>query len=581
MLCYLSQAYESLPREPMDIAAWIDLMGFFRHPFNPSDAEREIEISDYAVLHHLCEQVVSVEKEAQSSIFIGKVGSGKTFLRRIFEETYGHLSLSFLIVSMKEWDKLTELRYDPGFTNGSILFAEIAYNFALTISEKQKNSVLNLTQNQIESAEYLHFIAKKHEKRLGIHRKRALESIYQHLNFNQNISVYNLFDLDFVDQAHILAQISSDLGYNRCYILIDGVENVKDRLSPADILGPLLRQHSVHHSLYIKYFLTPEAKNLLSQYGWWQENLLCEDIVWSDDMLMDLLYKRLSFFSQGFHIRVSNLCDFGINDIDKKLVIACEGSPRKLINLVNKLFATCAAEAKPHDFRIKMLHIDAILSDNMKAIAQVSSIKPEPDNLSIGGSMDSSDKIRNLQERLEIHYRTLEHLLKQQALFTEAYVPPVVIHGINEARKNIASIKAELSKLGIPVEDRLDDIDKEGVEKSQIKLPPAIPSGAIFPLEELEGLSTLIQTILTSGNHSTINDLLGALPIQQRGLIRQTGVLRNDIIGMLDQLNSRVWAGEHPLYPLLKRVKQLAEPYGRQDDVESYVCVLHMRLNTP
>src|SRR5881392_3660458 len=71
---------------------------------------------------------------------------------------------------------------------------------------------------------------------------------------------------------------------------------------------------------------------------------------------------------------------------------------------------------------------------------------------------DRQQEIENLQVLLKSYRRTLAHLLKQQAMHGEAFTPPSVAHGIDEARGEIQITKERLRILGVDVENLPDDI---------------------------------------------------------------------------------------------------------------------------
>ena len=73
--------------------------------------------------------------------------------------------------------------------------------------------------------------------------------------------------------------------------------------------------------------------------------------------------------------------------------------------------------------------------------------------------MSSTEYIQQLQERLKTWRGTLAHHLNQQAIIGSAHVPPATTHGISEARKEIARIKAALRKMGVSVDDLPDDVE--------------------------------------------------------------------------------------------------------------------------
>jgi uncharacterized protein YjbI with pentapeptide repeats len=69
----------------------------------------------------------------------------------------------------------------------------------------------------------------------------------------------------------------------------------------------------------------------------------------------------------------------------------------------------------------------------------------------------SREEIAQQQTLLAIHRRTLAHELQRLALLTTAHAPPEIIHGIAEARANIARIKVILRASGVEVADHPDD----------------------------------------------------------------------------------------------------------------------------
>lgn len=71
--------------------------------------------------------------------------------------------------------------------------------------------------------------------------------------------------------------------------------------------------------------------------------------------------------------------------------------------------------------------------------------------------MPSSDEIQHLRDRLKIHRENLATYLRQLAMHGAAYAPPIVSHGIREARDEIARIKAALRGWGEAVVDHPDD----------------------------------------------------------------------------------------------------------------------------
>ena len=128
--------------------------------------------------------------------------------------------------------------------------------------------------------------------------------------------------------------------------------------------------------------------------------------------------------------------------------------------------------------------------------------------------MPDAETIAQQQELLHIQRQTLATYLQQHAAMGSAHVPPVVSHGIREARAAIQRIKVTLRGWGVAVDDHPDDGDL------------AAPAGAIGAptgaQSAREGVATMGDTINISNiSGSNINvkstlehvtQSIGALP---------------------------------------------------------------------
>ena len=86
--------------------------------------------------------------------------------------------------------------------------------------------------------------------------------------------------------------------------------------------------------------------------------------------------------------------------------------------------------------------------------------------------MSTPDDIRQQQELLAPHRRTLAHYLQQQAALGNAYAPPGIAHGIYEARTAITHIKATLRAWGVAIDDHPNDAEAPTPPAAQ-PAPPA------------------------------------------------------------------------------------------------------------
>lgn len=72
-------------------------------------------------------------------------------------------------------------------------------------------------------------------------------------------------------------------------------------------------------------------------------------------------------------------------------------------------------------------------------------------------TMLTDEEITHQQELLKTYRRNLALYLQRQAMMGAAYVTPEVMHGIAEAREQIARIKRILGESGVEVPDHPDD----------------------------------------------------------------------------------------------------------------------------
>lgn len=89
--------------------------------------------------------------------------------------------------------------------------------------------------------------------------------------------------------------------------------------------------------------------------------------------------------------------------------------------------------------------------------------------------MASSEEIAHQQSLLLINRYNLAHFLKQADLQGAAHVTPVVVHGLREARTNIARIKGILRSWHVLVEDHPDDMEPSEDGNIPATVPQSVP----------------------------------------------------------------------------------------------------------
>lgn len=193
--------------------------------------------------------------------------------------------------------------------------------------------------------------------------------------------------------------------------------------------------------------------------------------------------------------------------------------------------------------------------------------------------MSHSDLIRSLQRRLETNRQNLLLLLGQRDMHGEAYVPPVIVNGIREARQQIMQIKSQLRQLGVHVADLPTDQDGEA-QASAAPAAPEPPAEEVLAAGERITLADLLLEVLVT-TLMPFNVLLNVLPLTLHASVRQSGVMRVDLIALLDQFASRrmlLSDGSHPIELVLGRATYLADGLALQARVEEYRTLVRRRL---
>jgi DNA-binding NarL/FixJ family response regulator len=107
---------------------------------------------------------------------------------------------------------------------------------------------------------------------------------------------------------------------------------------------------------------------------------------------------------------------------------------------------------------------DRVVVDNTKMLAQAQTHRRQ--------LMLNPEEIAAQQELLTTHCRTLAHLVKQAAYFSPGHLPAHIASGIDEARVEIARIKAVLRDAGVTVAAHPDD---EAPVAAALQSTPAVP----------------------------------------------------------------------------------------------------------
>lgn len=171
-----------------------------------------------------------------------------------------------------------------------------------------------------------------------------------------------------------------------------------------------------------------------------------------DELLEEQLTTLFNHYGWSMHPRLIDLLQEAKGIKQPVQQVTTEDLRRELEQLQLQA-ARFGIDTPPHVTN-RIRDIERILDPNpMKSVPQVQSPQGYVSN-SAQKSVDS------LVSRLNIGRENLAHYLRQASTFGSAYVPPVVSHGINDARSEIARIKRDLREYGVEVYDHPDDVQQ-------------------------------------------------------------------------------------------------------------------------
>ena len=155
--------------------------------------------------------------------------------------------------------------------------------------------------------------------------------------------------------------------FNAIYFLIDPVKEIE-----WNVLRPLLEDRrlielSEHrdYKIAFKFFLHQKFYNNTLQIPWIAERKeqIAYVLEWTETQFREMLKERLKLSSNGMVSSLAQLSD-GVEDADKIVLNAANGSPRKLIAICNRLFDLHCANLDDDKSLIKQETFDGAMALN-------------------------------------------------------------------------------------------------------------------------------------------------------------------------------------------------------------------------
>jgi hypothetical protein len=153
-------------------------------------------------------------------------------------------------------------------------------------------------------------------------------------------------DAPLVDLFGAFVEMAQRCGLAAVYILVDRLDELPETASSpeavVDLLEPLLAHLRLMEMPGAAFKLClPEVlrDKLLARPTIRQDRLLIRDMNWSDDLLEEMVRKRILAYSAGKYRSLGQICSSPLDGrIDREIVQYADGSPRRLLRLGELLF---------------------------------------------------------------------------------------------------------------------------------------------------------------------------------------------------------------------------------------------------
>jgi hypothetical protein len=153
-------------------------------------------------------------------------------------------------------------------------------------------------------------------------------------------------DAPLIDIFAAFVKMAQSCGLAAVYVLVDRLDEVpetaRDTEAMVDLLEPLLAHLHLMEMPGVAFKLClPQTlrDRLLARPTIRQDRLLIQEMSWSDDLLEEMLQRRVLAYSAGKYRSLGQICSSPLDEkIDDEIVRYADDSPRRLLRLGELLF---------------------------------------------------------------------------------------------------------------------------------------------------------------------------------------------------------------------------------------------------
>jgi hypothetical protein len=340
-------------------------LGFDIDPFSKTNADEELNLSDYFVSPPFFAAVHGDHNDPKSALVFAPRGGGKTALKRKIE--LSSVDQPFLCVTYNEFNVtgLSLAQIDLGYHLRNL----VQLTLVATITAASQRGLASLSH---DDRHLLYLLIKEHLSQIDqAELKHAISSVK---NFSdQAVDLWNRFTgpiglvlnslLERIgmakaeisgfeaaagklgpmdDRLKLLQSIANKLGYHSIYILVDRIdENALTGAADSSykFVAPLIANLQILElpRVAFKLFLW---NHLLDDYRKVArpDRIKYYELEWQHDQLQSMLSQRLRAHSRARVGSMDQIAQVGIDlGLDKTIAIFAQGSPRTMVRICKEI----------------------------------------------------------------------------------------------------------------------------------------------------------------------------------------------------------------------------------------------------
>jgi len=356
---------------------WLTQAGFRQgNPFALKEADRaDAVIQVFFVRHPAYNEILDGPEgtPCASSVLHAPRGAGKSTSRQMFEGYCAAYRPRSLIVHLTDWMPIAEQFYDSRFAFAGPHLEQIICQtveaLARRLYEPWLHDPLEPTQRAL-----LGWMCAFSEPSLELALRGGLRARGWLAADPPQVDMRRL---PIRTQLEQLVAMARAIGYHDLYILVDNLDELPLTTSDVDagvkLLSPLLSNLRLNEvrNLAFKYFIPSEIfYDFQQRHALRADRITCAELRWDrhdgDALLLDLLHRRLAFFSDGLHVSLAASATPDLRDIDDQLIHAARGNPRLLLNLGDWTIRACASHANDGNWYIQAKDVAAALAQALR-----------------------------------------------------------------------------------------------------------------------------------------------------------------------------------------------------------------------